>query len=223
MNCYVDSSDLKSAGFDVVIVATGGLQEAVDVEGGQLAIESWDVLTGAKRVSGKVLVFDDHGGNQALDLTETLARAGATVELVTPERNVSPDVGGMVASRYFTDLSKLGVRFTVLRHLNRIVKNSDGTFEVELGLEDEIWTESRTVDAVVVENGTVANEDLYRELISDSSNGGEVHLEDLLNGRKQQEVRNPEGEFQLFRIGDAISSRNIHTAMLDAVRICRAI
>ena len=223
MNCYVDSSDLKSAGFDVVIVATGGLQEAVDVEGGQLAIESWDVLTGAKRVSGNVLVFDDHGGNQGLDLVETLARAGATVELVTPERNVSPDVGGMVASRYFTDLSKLGVRFTVLRHLNRIVKNSDGTFEVELGLEDEIWTESRTVDAVVVENGTVANEDLYRELISDSSNGGEVHLEDLLNGRKQQEVRNPEGEFQLFRIGDAISSRNIHTAILDAVRICRAI
>lgn len=223
MNCYVDSSDLKSAGFDVVIVATGGLQEAVDVEGGQLAIESWDVLTGAKRVSGNVLVFDDHGGNQGLDLVETLARAGAIVELVTPERNVSPDVGGMVASRYFTDLSKLGVRFTVLRHLNRIVKNSDGTFEVELGLEDEIWTESRTVDAVVVENGTVANEDLYRELISDSSNGGEVHLEDLLNGRKQQEVRNPEGEFQLFRIGDAISSRNIHTAILDAVRICRAI
>ena len=223
MNCYVDSSDLKAADYDVVIVATGGLQEAVDVEGGQLAIESWDVLTGAKRVSGNVLVFDDHGGNQGLDLVETLARAGATVELVTPERNVSPDVGGMVASRYFTDLSKLGVRFTVLRHLNRIVKNSDGTFEVELGLEDEIWTESRTVDAVVVENGTVANEDLYRELISDSSNGGEVHLEDLLNGRKQQEVRNPEGEFQLFRIGDAISSRNIHAAILDAVRICRAI
>ena len=223
LNTYVEADDLSEAGFDVVIVATGGVPEQLNIMGGQLALESWDVLSGSKRVSGKAIVYDDHGGNQALDLAELLVTSGVVVEVVTPERNVSPDVGGMVASRYFKDLTKLGVTFTVLRHLNAIEKNTDGTFTVSLGIEDETWSEQRIVDAVIVENGTVANDVLYTELIPTSKNGGEVHIEDLLNGRTQVQVRNPDGSFQLFRIGDAISSRNIHTAMLDAVRICRAI
>ena len=223
LNTYIEADDLESAGFDVVLVATGGMPHGLDIEGAQFATESWDVLTGSKRISGNVLVFDDHGGNQALDLAETLALAGSTVELVTPERSMSPDVGGMVASRYFTDLTKLGVKFSVLRHLNKIERNPDGTLTVWLGMEDESWTEARIVDAVVVENGTVANDDVYHELVAASSNQGEVRIEDLLNGREQNTVQNPDGKFQLFRIGDAISSRNIHTAMLDAMRICRAI
>ena len=223
LNHYVESGDFETTIYDVVIVATGGMPQPMDINGAQFALDSWDVLTGSKRVSGNVVVFDDHGGNQALDLAENLATSGASVELVTPERNVSPEVGGMVASRYFTDLTKLGVKFSVLRHLNKIEKNGDGTFTVWLGMEDETWTEQRVVNAVIVERGTVANDELYHELVPSSSNGGEVRLDDLLNGRAQHQVRNPKGTFQIFRIGDAISSRNIHTAMLDAVRICRAI
>ncbi len=223
LNHYVESGDFETTIYDVVIVATGGMPQPMDINGAQFALDSWDVLTGSKRVSGNVVVFDDHGGNQALDLAENLATSGASVELVTPERNVSPEVGGMVASRYFTDLTKLGVTFSVLRHLNKIEKNGDGTFTVWLGMEDETWTEQRVVNAVIVERGTAANDELYHELVPSSSNGGEVQLDDLLNGRAQHQVRNPKGTFQIFRIGDAISSRNIHTAMLDAVRICRAI
>jgi pyruvate/2-oxoglutarate dehydrogenase complex dihydrolipoamide dehydrogenase (E3) component len=199
------------------------MPEPMDIDGAQFALDSWDVLTGAKRVSGSVIVFDDHGGNQALDLAENLATSGASVELVTPERNVSPDVGGMVASRYFTDLTKLGVTFSVLRHVKKIEKNTDGTLTVRLGMQDEAWSEKREVDAVIVERGTVANDQVYHELVPSSSNGGETHIVDLLNGRTQNQIRNAEGTFQLFRIGDAISSRNIHAAMLDAVRICRAL
>ena len=223
LNHYVESGDFETTIYDVVIVATGGMPQPMDINGAQFALDSWDVLTGSKRASGNVVVFDDHGGNQALDLAENLATSGASVELVTPERNVSPEVGGMVASRYFTDLTKLGVTFSVLRHLNKIEKNGDGTFTVWLGMEDETWTEQRVVNAVIVERGTAANDELYHELVPSSSNGGEVQLDDLLNGRAQHQVRNPKGTFQIFRIGDAISSRNIHTAMLDAVRICRAI
>jgi hypothetical protein len=36
-------------------------------------------------------------------------------------------------------------------------------------------------------------------------------------------VRNEGGDFQLFRIGDAVASRNVHAAMLDAARLCGAI
>ena len=33
----------------------------------------------------------------------------------------------------------------------------------------------------------------------------------------------PDGRFQLFRIGDAVTSRNIHAAVYDALRLCSAI
>ncbi|MFD5859807.1 hypothetical protein [Streptomyces chartreusis] len=45
----------------------------------------------------------------------------------------------------------------------------------------------------------------------------------LLARRPQSVVRNEEGSFQLFRIGDAVASRNVHAAMLDAARLCPTI
>jgi hypothetical protein len=32
-----------------------------------------------------------------------------------------------------------------------------------------------------------------------------------------------DGGFQLFRIGDAVASRNIHAAVYDALRLCLAV
>jgi 2,4-dienoyl-CoA reductase-like NADH-dependent reductase (Old Yellow Enzyme family)/thioredoxin reductase len=223
LNSYIEATDIADAGFDAVVVATGGMPKTLEIPGGQHVIESWDVISGSKRLSGDVLVYDDHGGNQALDLAENLASAGANVEFVTPERSMSSDVGGMVASAYFKSLSALGVKFTVLRELNRIEKNSDGTFTAYLGMEDEKWEESRIVNAVVAETGTTAISELYDDLVSLSNNGGEVLIEALINGQPQTSVRNPAGRFQLFRIGDAISSRGIHSAILDAARVCRGI
>ena len=37
----------------------------------------------------------------------------------------------------------------------------------------------------------------------------------------QRVLRNPEGSFQLFRIGDAISARNTHAAIHDALRLVK--
>lgn len=223
LNSYVEASDLADAGFDAIVVATGGMPKALDIPGGNHVFESWDVLTGAKRITGDVLIYDDHGGNQALDLAENLAQSGAKVELVTPERNMSVDVGGMVASAYFKSLTSLGVKFTILRELKRIEKNADGTLTAYLGMEDEAWEESRIVTAIVAETGTTATSDVYDELVALSSNGGEVEIEALIHGQPQTSIRNPDGKFQIFRIGDAVSSRGIHSAILDATRVCRGI
>jgi thioredoxin reductase len=223
LNSYVAAPDLVDAGFDAIVVATGGLPKALEIPGGTHVLESWDVLSGAKRITGDVLIYDDHGGNQALDLAENLAQSGAKVELVTPERNMSVDVGGMVASAYFKSLTSLGVKFTILRELKRIEMNANGTFTAYLGMEDEAWEESRIIDAVVAETGTTAITDVYDELVSLSTNGGEVEIEALIHGREQTSIRNPDGKFQVFRIGDAISSRGIHSAILDAARVCRGI
>ena len=79
----------------------------------------------------------------------------------------------------------------------------------------------REVDQVVVEHGTLPPTDLYDALRPLSVNLGEVDYAALLAGRPQAVVRNPEGTFRLFRIGDAVASRNIHAAIYDALRLAK--
>lgn len=227
LSTYAEPDDL-AGGYDVVVVATGGMPAAPRVPGGELAVDGWDVLSGARRVGGRVLVYDDHGGNQALDVTEALLRATpppTDVELVTPERTVSPDVGGIVAAGYVAALAAGDVRLTVLRRLRGIRRADDGSraLVVTLGVDGADVTQERVVDAVVAEAGTRPVTDVYDALVAGSRNGGRVDLDDLLAGRPQRAVRNPDGAYQLFRIGDAVSGRTVHAAILDAARLCRTI
>jgi 2,4-dienoyl-CoA reductase-like NADH-dependent reductase (Old Yellow Enzyme family)/thioredoxin reductase len=222
LGTYAEGDLLADGGYDVVVVATGGMPVPPDIPGAQLVADGWDVVSGARHLTGRVLVYDDHGGNQALDVTEALLRGGAEVELVTPERTVSPDVGGLVGAGYFTALADGGVRLTSLRRLLSVERSADGLVAL-LGAEGASRTESRLVDAVVVEAGTEPVTDVYDALLPGSTNQGAVDLDALLALRPQTAVRNPHGTYQLFRIGDAVASRNVHAAMLDAARIARAI
>jgi hypothetical protein len=45
----------------------------------------------------------------------------------------------------------------------------------------------------------------------------------LLSGEPQSVIRNPDGKFQLFRIGDAVAARNTHAAVYDGLRIAKDI
>ena len=65
--------------------------------------------------------------------------------------------------------------------------------------------------------------DLYESLAPHSINHGEIVPADLLALRAQSAVHNPDGTFVVYRIGDAVASRNIHAAILDAYRLCNAI
>jgi hypothetical protein len=73
----------------------------------------------------------------------------------------------------------------------------------------------------VVEHGTLPMDDLYFALLDQSVNLGEVDYEALIAARRQTLVTNPAGRFRLFRIGDAVASRNIHAAIYDALRLCK--
>lgn len=222
LGTYAGPDELAAGGWDVVVVATGGLPGVPDVPGAEHVVDSWDVLSGARRVSGRVMIYDDHGGNQALDVAEAVVGAGGMVEVVTPERVVAPDVGGLVAAGYLADLAQAGVRFTVLRRLRAVRRTPDGLV-VTLGADGTGHGEEQAFDAVVTEVGTRPVTDVYDALVAGSRNGGEIDLEDLMALRPQSAVRNPDGGYQLFRIGDAVAGRNVHAAMLDAARLCRAI
>ena len=76
---------------------------------------------------------------------------------------------------------------------------------------------------LIVEHGTLPSDELYFSLVADSSNLGEVDQQALLDLRPQEVRRNPDGRYQLFRIGDAVASRNIHAAVFDAYRLCLAL
>jgi hypothetical protein len=48
-----------------------------------------------------------------------------------------------------------------------------------------------------------------------------VDYSDLMAGRPQTSAPNPDSRFQLFRIGDAVSARNTHAAIYDALRLVK--
>ena len=81
--------------------------------------------------------------------------------------------------------------------------------------------EERLVDQIVVELGTLPNDGLYFDLKDHSLNRGETDLDSLIAGRPQEIASNPQGRFQLFRIGDAVACRSIHAAIYDAIRLCK--
>ena len=81
-------------------------------------------------------------------------------------------------------------------------------------------SERRLVDQVVVEHGTVPADELFFELAPASSNGGRTDLGALIALEPQPLRVESEGDFALFRIGDAVASRNIHAAVYDALRLC---
>ena len=95
--------------------------------------------------------------------------------------------------------------------------------EIAIGHAEPIRQRQRIADQVVVEHGTLPSDELYFSLVSGSSNLGEVDQQALLDLSQQQVQRNPDGRYQLFRIGDAVASRNIHAAVFDAYRLCLAL
>ncbi|MDX1610316.1 MAG: N-methylproline demethylase, partial [Halofilum sp. (in: g-proteobacteria)] len=168
---------------------------------------------------GEILLYDDNGQHPGLTCAEYLVRDGAALELVTPDRQAGQEIGGTNAPAYLKALYEHGARITPDRRLLR-VERADGRLRAVLGNEFADGEETRTVDRVVVEHGTLPLDEVYQELKAGSINGGEVDLDALLAGRPQTIEHNPEGSYRLYRVGDAVASRNIHAALLDALRLC---
>jgi hypothetical protein len=218
-NTLADASDVMAQEPDVIIVATGGLPNVATIEDGtDLVNTSWDILSGDVKPAAETLLFDDNGAHPGLQAAEALAEAGTKLEVVTPERFFAPDIGGLNHVPYAECFHAHGVRITINTRLIAVGRKGNRLAAV-LGGDYGARTETRIVDQVVVEHGTLPLDDLYFALKDDSRNRGEVDYGALIAGRPQEVVRNPDGAYQLFRIGDAVSSRNIHAAIYDALRL----
>ncbi|MGW0686173.1 oxidoreductase [Streptomyces sp. NPDC002754] len=223
LGAYAEASDVLAEHPDLVVIATGGLpNRSFLAEGEGLVADTWDVMSGSlrPRAGRDVLIYDDHGGYPTMDAAELLATKGARLEYVTPERTLAPDVGSMNSPAYLRAFTEHDVTVTLTRRLRSVRRGGDGRLVATLFSEYTGTESERVVDHVVVEHGTLPNDELYTDLLPASSNLGEVDHRALLAREPQTVVRNPAGRYQLFRIGDAVTSRNIHAAVYDALRLC---
>ena len=224
-NTWAEADDVTALNPDVVIIATGGLPnlELFESKGDQdLAVSAWDVIAGDAKCAGDVLIYDESGDHPALQAAEIAAEAGATVEVMTPDRVFAPDIMAMNLVPYMRSLQPKGVRFTVTERLLDIARDGN-RLRVTLGTDYSDYTREATYDQVVVNYGTLPMADLYFDLKETSVNRGEVDQAALIEGRPQSIRTNPDGAFQLFRIGDAVSARNTHAAIYDALRLVKDI
>ncbi len=222
-NSWAEATDVVAESPDVVIVATGGLPHTDVLEAGNdLVVSSWDIISGDVKPGRNVLVYDDAGDHPALQAAEVIASAGGHVEIMTPDRSFAPDVMAMNLVPYMRSLQNKDTVFTVTYRLTKVLRDGNKLKAVidsdymALGKEKEF-------DQIVVNHGTIPMDDLYFDLKPLSSNLGAVDQEALLAGRPQAMASNPNGVFQLFRIGDAVSARNTHAAIYDALRLVKDI
>ncbi len=218
---FAEAADVLAESPDVVIVATGGVPDTEILEsGGEHVVSSWDVISGQVKPAERALVFDDNGNHPAMQAAEMLAEAGTQVEIVSPERFFAPEMGGLNHALYARAFQRLGVRVTINTRLVA-VRREGNALVATLGSDYGTRREERVVDQVVVEHGTLPADELYQALRPHSVNLGAVDYGALVAGQPQDKVRNPDGQFRLFRIGDAVASRNIHAAVYDGLRYAK--
>ena len=216
---WAEAPDVLALAADVVIVATGGLPQTPPLEAGDdLVVSTWDIAAGAVKPAETVLLYDDNGGHQGMTAGEMIANAGSKLELVSPERFFAPEMGGMNHVPYMRAFHENGVTVTINTRLVS-VRRDGNALVATLGSDfAQGWTAERRVDQVVVEHGTIANDELYLALKPLSKNRGAVDYERLVSGGDIFPVADADAGFVLFRIGDAVASRNIHAAIYDGIR-----
>ncbi|MEP5151537.1 FAD/NAD(P)-binding oxidoreductase, partial [Planktotalea sp.] len=224
-NTWAEVADVTALGPDVVIVATGGMPNTELFESGQDArdvITSWDLIAGDVAPAQNVLIYDEAGDHAGLQAADIAAAAGSTVEVMTPDRTFAPGVMAMNLVPYMRALQDKEVTFTVTHRLLDVERRGN-KLTTTIGTDYSDFTKEKDYDQVVINYGTMPLDELYFDLKPLSSNGGAVDHDALIDGAPQTIERNEEGRFQLFRIGDAVSARNTHAAIYDALRLVKDI
>ena len=219
-NTFAEAADVLAETPDLVIIATGGIPNDTGIPGHEHLTSAWDILSGTVAPGEDVLVVDGTGRHAALSAADTCHRTGAKVQLVTIDETIAAEqaYSERVIWRKWARETNIPVHYEEqLRHVR-----NDGNRLVTT-LQSELTGEVRdiTADQVVFEFGTTPAADIYFDLQDRSTNGGVTDLDKLVNGQPQGPDARAMTGFELHRIGDAVSSRNIHAAVLDALRLCQ--
>ncbi len=222
LNAFVEGPEVLADSPEVVLVASGGVPDANLEEGGELAVSTWELLSGETSPGENILVYDETGGHGAIATADWLATNGASVEMATPDLQVGRNIGGQNIPVYLRNLYISGATLTPNHRLKGIRRDGNA-------LVATLWNDfsrvriERRFDQIVVDTCTVPADGPFHELAAGSRNLGDLDVDALVRLEPQPDNANPGGDYLLFRIGDALAQRDIHAAMLDANRLCRVL
>ncbi len=216
------AEDVRAFGPDIVVVATGGKPNPGWFKGRELATSTWDILAGRVQPAETVLLYDENGAHQGPSCAEYLAKRGVKVEMVTPDRAPLLELGETTYGAFMKEMYQAGVVVTADQRLVHVYREGNKLVAVLANTYTQ-QEEERVVDQVVGECGTLPDDALYFALKPFAINGGELDLRAAAAARPQALESNASGAFQMFRVGDAWASRNIHAAIFDSLRICKVL
>jgi len=214
---YADDAMIKAENPEVVIIASGGLPHTDWVEGDANVLSTWDVLSGMAHPEGQVLIHDQTGKNVAMAAADYLSEKGAAVTLNTQDAHIGMEAMRLEMSPFMKRFYERGV---VMRPDHEVLAAHRNGNQVEVTFRNMHTAEitKELYDHIVVEAGTLPNDESFYALKDDALNRGVVDLDAMAAGEPQPE-HDGDG-YHLYRIGDVVGSRDIHCAMLDALRIC---
>ena len=141
---------------------------------------------------------------------------------MAPDRTFAPEIMGMNLVPCMRALQDKGVTMTI-GHRLKVLTRDGNQLSASIGTDCSDHRKTANYDQVVFNHGTPPLDDLYFELKPLSSNLGAMDDQLFIDGQPQCVGTNPDGQLQLFRIGDAVSSRNTHAAIYGALRLIKDI
>lgn len=216
LNVYAEAAEVLSEEPDLVIIATGGIPDFGPVYGSELCLSVFDVLGNLAQIADDVLIYDATGRHSAPSVAAEIAAAGKQVTFVTRDPSIAPEMEHHSSITYRKAFAENDVRvLTEYELVSVTVRARQREVVLRHMLTGREIRETHT--QVVVEHGTVPVNELFDNLRPFSINDGVTEPERLV-GPATLRSKSATG-FELHRIGDAVSSRSIHAAMLDALRL----
>ncbi len=222
-NTYATKEIIEKENPDVIIIATGGIPNTKILESGNdYACSTWDIISGSVNIEDDVILFDDNGAYPGLQAAEAIIDKGSRLEIITPERFFSPEIGGLNYVAYAKNFIENDVKITLNKRIKSIQKDGNRLSAI-IGSDYSNKLEKRKTSQIILEHGTLPNSELYFELKDESKNLGSIDYNSLIKGKLHKKIINKDGKYFLYRVGDSVASRNIHASIYDSLRICKDI
>ena len=208
---------------NVIIIATGGTPYFSDFSGAELCYSVWDGMDNPSQFADSdVLIYDGIGQHQGPSCAVHLAQAGARVNYVTIDAQLAEEMGASERVMHRKRFQQHRIPVHIDLQINSVEQAGDqlrATFVHELTDTQHSFTAKH----ILIEQGTTPVADLYHALREDACNKGVTDIPTLLASEAQPQHGTSEIGYELHRIGNAVSSRSIHAAVYDALRLCHVL
>lgn len=221
MNTYADRQTVLGENPDVVIIATGGTPNIGWIDGAENCLSVWDIISAPIPRGDDVIVYDGTGRHPAPQAAEVARTNGRNVSFFSIDGSLAQELTYAERIIWKKKMYTLGVSMQFDHELVKIRQKGNRICAAFRNMATQELIECEA-DHIVVEHGTEPLDELYQDLRSGSINDGVTDVHRLVAVAPQSHAL-AKNSFELYRVGDAVSSRNVHTAILDSLRLCSAL